>query len=295
MQIKKVIIEKLPIDSRQLIDMADFDFVIQQLPCNDQVKTLVIVHSLAENFEHRDLIRITWLKYTGPRHLHIIFAIGVPSDIARYQETIKEEADLYGDIIQGNFNDDFKKLSYKHVMGLKWFAQYCSNARLLLKVEDDVFVNTMLDFRQFTLMFRLEIPFIMCYQNNRVVDRDNSSQWYVSKEEYQSEKYPHYCDGSVILYSKRAVLDLYKASIKSKYFWIDDIFVTGFLREKLQIPIVSSMNFEVENVEQDIFSQSHSNINDAKRVFNFLVAKNISPQDRFKLWHIIEDAQNLDH
>ena len=37
--------------------------------------------------------------------------------------------------------EHYRNLTYKHIMGLKWLSTFCSNARTVVKVDDDTFVN----------------------------------------------------------------------------------------------------------------------------------------------------------
>ena len=55
---------------------------------------------------------------------------------------IKAESFIYGDIIQENFIDGYYNLTLKTIMGFKWSSKYCSNAKFIMKLDDDVVVNT---------------------------------------------------------------------------------------------------------------------------------------------------------
>ena len=55
---------------------------------------------------------------------------------------VKLESDLHDDIIQGNFDDTSRNLTYKHVMGYKWVEDHCLNPpKFVLKSDDDVFIE----------------------------------------------------------------------------------------------------------------------------------------------------------
>ena len=55
---------------------------------------------------------------------------------------VADEASLYKDVIVEDFVDAYNNLTIKSIMGLKWAAQYCGNAKYVFKVDDDMFVNT---------------------------------------------------------------------------------------------------------------------------------------------------------
>jgi len=55
---------------------------------------------------------------------------------------VRLESDLHNDIIQGNFDDTPRNLTYKHVMGYKWVQDHCPNPpKFVLKSDDDVFIE----------------------------------------------------------------------------------------------------------------------------------------------------------
>jgi hypothetical protein len=68
------------------------------------------------------------------------------------QKLIELENSKFGDILQGNFIDAYRNLTYKHTMVFKWFLESCASAEYLLKTDDDVFINT---------------PFLIHYLENR--------------------------------------------------------------------------------------------------------------------------------
>ena len=66
--------------------------------------------------------------------------MGTPS-YSSLQSSILEESEKYGDIVQGTFRDTYHILTLKHIRGLTWILNYCSQAAFVMKAEDDIFVN----------------------------------------------------------------------------------------------------------------------------------------------------------
>jgi hypothetical protein len=64
----------------------------------------------------------------------------------------------------------------------------------------------------------------------RVV-RNPSSKWFVSYEEFRNDYYKKYCSGSAYLITPDLPPLLFNASLYTKFFWIDDYYITGLLRE----------------------------------------------------------------
>ena len=59
--------------------------------------------------------------------------MGIPTYMED-QHIIEEEHKLYGDIVQGSFIENYKNLTLKGIMGLKWVSQHCQEAAFAIKV-----------------------------------------------------------------------------------------------------------------------------------------------------------------
>ena len=104
---------------------------------------VVLVHTAIGNFERRQLIRNTWgnISMFQNHKMRIVFLLGKP-DKNLYQRAINLENKHHGDIVQGLFKDTYHNLTYKAVLGLRWAKENCRQAKFVLKVDDDVVVNT---------------------------------------------------------------------------------------------------------------------------------------------------------
>jgi hypothetical protein len=56
----------------------------------------------------------------------------------------------------------------------------------------------------------------------------------VSPREYLDRHYPTYCPGWSVLYSRDVAHQLYEATQRENYFWIDDVLVTGIVARKVR-------------------------------------------------------------
>ena len=125
---------------------------------NSPVYVLVYVHSGPTNYKRRVVLRETWATQTLFPDLRLVFMIGKALD-ENIMKAIQYENEIYQDIIQEDFIDSYKNLTYKGVMALKWISTYCSTAKYILKVDDDMLVNT------FTLINHLK--FLDKYYSDR--------------------------------------------------------------------------------------------------------------------------------
>lgn len=234
---------------QQLIDLHNFDYVINQPPCESNVQTLIMIHSAPSNFKKRSDIRETWggeSVITENSSLRLLFLLGAVEDVDLQSSLVKENG-LYGDLLQGNFQDAYFNLTYKHVMALKWFNNHCQEAKVLLKVDDDIYLNTPLLLQQvqlqlphaaLTKLLQQKEELLLCAINykDRVL-RSFSSKWRVSFREYSDRYYPPFCPGFAVVYSSDVVRRLYWAAQRSNFFRLDDVLVTGLLSKRSNISI----------------------------------------------------------
>lgn len=199
---------------------------------------LIVVHSAPHHFKARQFIRESWGRQ---RQIYdefksvIVFMIGQPNGTI-VQKNIDEEHLRYRDLVQENYQDSYRNLTYKVVMWLKWTTTYCSNVSFVLKVDDDIVVN-MVNVYKF-LRYRQKLndkSTIYCMiWSNLTVHRGKESRWHLSKEDYENDVYPDYCSGSGYILTPDLIEPMYEQSFKTKFFWIDDIYITGILAKKLK-------------------------------------------------------------
>jgi Galactosyltransferase len=197
---------------------------------------------------------------------------------------------VYGDLLQGNFQDSYQNLTYKHTMAFKWFVYNCPNVNYLLKTDDDVFVNTPLLYETLEIVSNQSFPrkpgrLMICTEvTNAKVKRSYRSKWHVSFETYNEKFYPNYCSGFSIIYSADVVFQLYNQTQNLPYFWIDDVHITGIVRSQLNISIVQSESLFLSKRKH----KRLLNDDDSEENLNFLFAQPDLPQQEIeKLWKIV--------
>lgn len=303
-------------DLFKLIDLSDFNFTINQPTCDRSSSLfIVLVHSAPKNYLKRNRIRRTWGSLgrlnVNTTTYKLYFLLGLTE--SSYQERqLALENQMFSDIIQGNFLDDYKNMTYKHVMALKWFKYFCSNTWYLVKTDDDVFVNIKKLEVFLSLMnqsegrqrstnstFEPSVPtksspssesrnFLFCHKLSNVpVKRTYRSKWRVSPKDYNLRYYPDYCPGYVVVYSGDVVHKLYAEAQNMSYFWIDDVHLTGNIRNKLNIPIKS---FEQYLLKESVLLelQDQPDLHKTKELCNYLFAwSNVTPIQVDFLWEMI--------
>lgn len=275
-----------------LVDRNDFHFVLLEKRCvdddNNNVFLAVFIHSAPAHFERRRAIRQTWAREASASNeiLKVVFLLGLTTS-PDLQAAIEEENRIYGgDVVQGNFVDSYRNLTYKHVMGLKWVAHFCRGARYVLKADDDVFLDIVQTVAYLKREFGSTPPtnLLLCFvYPAAVVKRSHRSKWYVSTKEYKQSYFPPYCAGWSVIMSMDVAVRLYFESANITYFWIDDVVVTGILAQKIGIrhsEIGATMPLDTD----DRFSLWHaSRVNGTPYWFG---VPNTDVETIYKLWDI---------
>ncbi|EDW12672.1 beta-1,3-galactosyltransferase 5 [Drosophila mojavensis] len=243
-------------DPRQLIDLYNFEYIIEQPSCAPHTQALIMVHSAPGNVDRRSAIRQTWGRLatnsSSQSSLRLVFLFGTVAD-DELQSSLLAEHEQHNDLLQGNFLDGYYNLTYKHVMALKWFHTRCEQAPLLVKVDDDIFLNTP------QLQHHLRHPsspwnplsalhsqrqLLLCAINKKDrVARSYSSKWRVGFREYPHRYYPPFCPGFAVFYSSQVVKRLYFAAQRSNFFRLDDVLVTGILSKRCNITLTDLTSY----------------------------------------------------
>ncbi|CAF3247542.1 unnamed protein product [Rotaria socialis] len=206
--------------------------------CQGNVYVIVYVHSAPAYYQRRVLIRETWATRNLFPEIRLVFMLGQMID-NKIMQAVKFENDLYQDIVQEDFLDSYRNLTYKAVMALKWISTYCSQASYILKTDDDMIVNT------FTLLKHLK--FLDSYQmkqNNSIfcqiyesvsVFRNKNIKWYLSEKEYPPKKFPPFCSGSAFILTNDLAKTIYNMSLYVPFLWIDDVYITGLVAQAVNV------------------------------------------------------------
>ncbi|XP_013788688.1 beta-1,3-galactosyltransferase 5-like [Limulus polyphemus] len=223
---------------RELLHLKDFKFYNSKLNVCKSKNSLVLalVHTAPNHFVHRKIIRSTWGSVHHFRNLTFNVAFLLGQTNRRLQSRINQEMKQHCDIIQGSFVDSYRNLSYKHMMGYKWAMEFCPNAIMIFKVDDDVYVDSFQILNFLYSTFGLK-PFniLACSVISSGTLTHRSGKWGVSRSEFSFDMYPEYCSGMGYFVSLDIVKDILAASRYAPFFWIDDIFVTGLVAEVLNL------------------------------------------------------------
>jgi len=141
-------------------------------------------------------------------------------------------------------------------MGKLWVVSFCSQAELIVKTDDDAYVDLyaakpitehLIDFEELRLG-----SWILGPVKKQAPVLRASSKWAVRADEVNPARkyYPHYCNSIFYIFNVATATKIVEAAKAAKYFFIDDVFVTGFLREELNITLVDSKDYQTLDANQ---------------------------------------------
>ncbi|XP_063435512.1 beta-1,3-galactosyltransferase brn-like [Mytilus trossulus] len=202
---------------------------------------LILVKSDVFHIGHRMAIRATWGNLTNSAR-HIAFLLGYSSLVESF---IKMEFNVYNDLIQEDFIDQYRNNTLKTIMGFKWAASNCRHAKFVLFVDDDYFVNmpNLINLIEDIEKSEQQSVFIGRMQKFRYVHRNKYNKWYVSTDEYPNKKWPPFISGGSMLLSMDVVIKFALAFPYVKSISLDDVYL-GMVAKILKITMTHNERFE---------------------------------------------------
>eukprot|EP00079_Xenopus_tropicalis_P018743 XP_004920925.1 PREDICTED: beta-1,3-galactosyltransferase 5-like [Xenopus tropicalis] len=223
-------------------------------PCRDRLVLLILVTSHPAHTEQRKVIRKTWAAQGAMATYpwQAVFLIGRTLDVELDWHIHKEHV-ANGDILMGNYLDTYRNLTLKVMHGLQWAAGTCQ-PRYILKTDDDCFVNTerLPAFLALSNQLREGLYVGSTFsREKRVVIRDPSSKWYVSKQSYDPDTYPPYASGIGYVLSLDVAKTVLAVAQATPPIPMEDAYV-GILADRAGIKLLSSTRFAKHNLKWSI-------------------------------------------
>ncbi|XP_060940434.1 beta-1,3-galactosyltransferase 2-like [Limanda limanda] len=276
-------------DHRGLLTQGPFSYVInEQDKCveNRPAPFLVLlIATEARKVEARNAIRQTWGNESVGLTLGIIrlFMLGKnEGELGLLQQRIIEaESKRHHDIIQQDFEDSYKNLTIKTLMGMNWVAMHCPQASYVMKTDSDMFVNT--EYLIYKLLRPELFPRKSYFTGNNMrgfaPNRNKNSKWYMPPELYPSEKYPTFCSGTGYVFSGDVAMKIYQASLSIPHLHLEDVYV-GICLAKLRIeptPPPNEFLFNHWRVSYSSCKYSH-----------LITSHGFHPNELLKYWHHLQ-------
>ncbi|XP_059171863.1 beta-1,3-galactosyltransferase 1-like [Physella acuta] len=218
----------LTLDSPYLINSVNL------CPPGWPIDYIIVVHSAIFNYPRRRIIRETYgsARLFGLVTQRVVFLLGQTGSLADTR-LIQEEAMTHKDIVQGRFLDSYHNLTHKGVLGYRWVSEHCPQAKFVIKIDDDVFLNPFKLVQEVLPRYQNKSRQIACHVRRigaSVVVR-GKGKWVVHEDEFRGQRaYPfEYCNGYFVILTGDLIRPLFRAARINPFFWIDDVYLFGIL------------------------------------------------------------------
>ncbi|ESO93937.1 hypothetical protein LOTGIDRAFT_228644 [Lottia gigantea] len=200
---------------------------------------ITIVHTATDHFDRRRLIRETFANKDLFKNVtsRIVFVFGLSPDIT-VQTLLENEQTIHGDIVQGDFLDTYHNLTHKGVLAFRWVSEYCNHSKLVVKIDDDMFLNPFSIVQDIIPKYANKKRFMLCHLRSKGTSgimRGKKYKWHVENDQFKGYKsYPvSYCNGYFVIISPEIISPMYRASSFTPFFWVDDVYLYGLLPSKI--------------------------------------------------------------
>ena len=251
---------KVITEDSKLYNHSLYNTMFPQCLCEAKFTILIAVMTGIPNRLQRNSIRQSWNLHKDTywylcnttdtcnkmrEQVKIVFFIGQTTNMT-LQKDIQHEGMLHHDVIQGNFLDHYQNLTLKSLLILHWWKTYCTSARFLLKIDDNVHLKLPLMMQTVAALEHIQYKngFIAGYAvESSPVIRKVGSEFFVPPSLYSKKWYPQYIAGPAYIISKGALEPLWQASLTIPKIPIEDIYINGVCRTAANIAIVNRTEF----------------------------------------------------
>ncbi|XP_052080726.1 beta-1,3-galactosyltransferase 5-like [Mytilus californianus] len=224
-----------------LTQVSEFEPLIEPDICkqHDKILLAILIFSNPSNIERRQVIRETWLSdiKSSIRYVFVV-ARNTNSD---HKKELQEEIDEHKDIVQFDFIDSYKNLTFKTVSSFKWIIAVCPRASYVLKIDDDMWLNKK------ALTSVLEHGAVKgsiggnCHRGEPPI-RDPGNKYYIPWSSYPYGIYPPFCSGTAYVVDFQVMKGIVNVSKDVPYFPLEDIYV-ALCMTKLKAKVINLYGF----------------------------------------------------
>lgn len=208
---------------------------------------LIAVKSTTSNIAYRRAIRDTWgaIKSYSDFTIRTIFIVARlrPHDEKRLGDVLYAENREYGDLLVGDFYDDYYNNTLKFLTAIQFAYNYCAGlgtVPFVFLVDDDYIVsipNLIKEVKKWEPNDRL----YMGWRFDTSPVRFRFSKYRVSLSAYPFGRYPPYITAGAVLLSHQSVIEVYLAIQHLSLYRFDDIYM-GIIAHFLALPAIHNKN-----------------------------------------------------
>lgn len=215
-------------------------------------KGILLVFSYVGHTELRKIHRRSWphkrLLSLGLRRVFVLAKIPT-NDLLITPDVIDEEGLINGDLLQGNFDESLRNMTYKHTMALDWasserrYRQKGMPATFIIKAND----NTVFDVRRLCEYLgeqnrkgmRAVSDEFMAGKVLQGMFPNHNNDNDTSQEAFDFDPYPNHLHALLYITNPATARRLVDKAQRAQYiYWSNhNVWLTGVLRERLNITL----------------------------------------------------------
>lgn len=256
--------------------------------CKGDIFLLMVVKSVATQHDRREAIRKTWGKdqAVDGKRIRTLFLLGKSSneeERLNHQKLVEFEDQIYGDILQWDFQDSFFNLTLKETHFLKWFHIYCPSVRYIFKGDDDVFVSITNIFEFLELSGHRKDLFVGDVIFKARPIRKKVNKYYIPEALYNKTYYPPYAGGGGFIMDAVLARRLYWVANTLELYPIDDVFL-GMCLEALEVIPIKHIAFKTFGLVKN----KESKLNKEPCFYkSMIVVHKLLPPDLMHMWSLV--------
>ena len=237
-----------------------FDFSLFNSFCdrNSDLNAIIPVYSSADNFRRRWAVRNTVGKNCVNFKCAVFFIVGVSKNES-VNTGVRAEYKLEKDMLMISKMDTYRDLNNKAIAMLDWLVQFCPQPKYVIHIIDDTYPNIRYFLDHMNSI--KETKYLLGVKAFRApVMRGASNKWYTSTAEYPGKTYPTYAIGTAYAFLNNRSQLLRDTAYEAGYLWIEDVWLTGFVRTKAGFDIVpvKKRMIEVQSTKDRKLWDKHS-------------------------------------
>ncbi|KAG8429741.1 hypothetical protein GDO86_019340 [Hymenochirus boettgeri] len=242
------------------------------------MKLLILaIKSHPSSGSRRDALRRTWAnerEINGYKTWPLFLLAN--TQVVGHMELVKYENQMFGDILQWDFNEEHHNLSLKEHCFLEWLNNWLPGVAFVFKGDDDIYVNP------HGLVQYIEEHGCSPRTLHGALQRHSVAMRYgkykVSVDLFPNPKYPYFLSGGGFLIPGQAVGPLYAASRRLPVFPLDDVYL-GFMAAAANLTFRNEDEFHVFGLKYEVCVFKRA-----------LVVHGIGPEELIRIWTEVKSA-----
>lgn len=247
-------------------------------------------------FQTRRTIRNSWINQSFKNASKSIFIVGKSTNES-INNKVKLESQMYGDILQGDFVDTYRNLVKKTILGIKWMLEYCNKTKFILKIDDDMVMNTKQAHSYFLSLTKQNSSFLRrkiygrCNHTFMRPIRDPKIKQYISREDYAPDRWDPYCHGPAYALTTDILEPLYNLTKYVKEYPMEDCYV-GTLAKHLNYDLVDVKRWMIQ-FDKEKYSAKELNYLKTVQNYSFLLINNVKSKRKHFYTQLFEGFLKL--